>query len=105
MREKKSFYLSTGFYEDERIMAIDSPEKGKILYFWLRLAALAAKYEERENLKNCLKRKNLPVFFKDETVVEFFNSALETLEKLNLLDIKAIDNLVRFEGVDYGTTK
>ncbi|MHB1665554.1 MAG: phage replisome organizer N-terminal domain-containing protein [bacterium] len=98
MNKKKSFYISTDFYKDKRIKSIDKPDKDKIMYFWLRLVTLAAKYNERENLKNCLNlnRKKLPDFIKNETQ-EFINLAIEILEKSNLLDIKSISNIVKFE--------
>lgn len=96
MNKEKSFYISTEFYKDKRIRAIDKPEKDKIMYFWLRLVSLSAKYDEKENLKNCLNRKKLPEFIVNETP-EFINSALKTLEKLDLLNIKSIGNIVKFE--------
>lgn len=102
MNKKKSFYISTDFYKDKMISAIDKPERDKIMYFWFRLVGLAVKHGERENLRNCLNlsKKKLPGFIVNESP-EFINSALKTLEKLDLLNIEAINNLVRFEGAEY----
>ena len=96
MKEKKSFYISTDFYKDKRIKAIDKPEKDKIIGFWLVLVGLSAKYGEKENLKNCLNKKNLPAFIADESP-EFINSALKILEKSDLLNIESISNIIKFE--------
>ena len=91
----KYFYLSANFDYDERIKFIETlPEGDKICWIWFNLVSSASKYREKENLRNCLKRKKLPSILINN---EFLKPALEILEKANLLDIKSINNIVRFE--------
>ena len=92
----KTVYISTDFYKDERFKSIDKNKRASIMVFWFDLINLASKYGEKENLKNCLNRKKLPKVITDRSP-EFIDSALETLESLDLLNIKSINDIVRFE--------
>ena len=99
MNKEKSFYISTEFYKDKRIKTVKSivkPNGYTVMVFWFDLISLASKYDEKENLKNCLNREKLPKIISDRTP-EFIDSALKILENSNLLSIKSISNIVRFE--------
>ena len=92
------FYMSSGLYEDERIKNIDKAERDFIFFLWISLVLCAVKNNERISLKNCLdcviKGKNL---LKKNTTKEQIIAAVKRLEELNLLDINAIKNIVKFE--------
>ncbi|MHB1679974.1 MAG: phage replisome organizer N-terminal domain-containing protein [bacterium] len=96
MNKKKSVYISSEIFDDKRIKSINETDKDSIIVFWFDLIGLASKYGEENNLKNNLKIKKLPKVISNRTP-EFINFAIETLEKSDLLDIKSIRNIIKFE--------
>ena len=91
----KYFYFASNIFDDKRIKYIDSLPKGTtIFWIWFNLVSFACKCGEKENLKNCLKRKNLPAQLRND---EFLETALEILRMSNLLDIESLKDIIRFE--------
>ncbi|MHB8292382.1 MAG: hypothetical protein ACYDB5_10725 [bacterium] len=97
--KKQSVYISSEIFNDLRIKTIDKADRDSVIVFWFDLIILASKSGEESNLKNYLKIKKLPKIISDRTP-KFINHAIEILEKADLLDLKLINNIVKFKSED-----